>query len=140
DVRAEADYNRFHIANAQRVEPGLVVDLSPDLQLQPPNTVFVLMSNDETAATEAWKMLTAESVPNVYILEGGINAWLQTFAVEDQRIQALSAPGEDQLRYLFPAALGSSYAAARPDPGAYPLEFIPKIELKTKKEAGGGGC
>ena len=41
----------------------------PELLLEPAaNTVYVLMSNDEAAATEAWKLLSAESVPNVYIL------------------------------------------------------------------------
>jgi 3-mercaptopyruvate sulfurtransferase SseA len=34
------------------------------------------MSNDEAAATEAWKVLVAESVQNIYILEGGVNNWL----------------------------------------------------------------
>jgi len=38
------------------------------------------MSNDETHAIAAWKRLRANSVPNVYILEGGIHGWLDTFA------------------------------------------------------------
>jgi hypothetical protein len=33
----------------------------------------MVMSNDEQDATEVWKMLTAQAVPNVYILSGGIN-------------------------------------------------------------------
>jgi hypothetical protein len=44
-----------------------------------PNTVLVLVSNDETAATEAWKVVVAESVQNLYILEGGVNNWLALF-------------------------------------------------------------
>ncbi len=50
------------------------------------NTVFVVVSNDEQAATQAWKTLVAESVPNAYILEGGINNWIATFGQEDPNI------------------------------------------------------
>ena len=50
---------------------------------EPANTVFVTMSSDESAATEAWKMLKAASVPNVYILEGGVNNWIRTYSDEE---------------------------------------------------------
>ena len=56
----------------------------PELLREPAaNTVYVVMSNDEVAATEAWKVLVAESVSNVYILEGGVNNWIKTFAAAD---------------------------------------------------------
>ena len=42
-----------------------------DLHFEPENAVFVTMGNDETAATEAWKMLVAESVPNVLLAGRG---------------------------------------------------------------------
>ncbi len=48
----------------------------------PENSVIVLMSNNEERATEAWKMLVAQNVVNVYILEGGINHWLDVFGHE----------------------------------------------------------
>jgi hypothetical protein len=98
------------------------------------------MSNDEAAATEAWKYLVAESVPNVYILEGGINHWLDYFASEDERIAPLVSAPQDSLRFAFPAALGARYEAATPDPHHYQLEFTPKIELKQKRGPTSGGC
>jgi rhodanese-related sulfurtransferase len=140
DVRKEADYNLFHLQGARRVEPGSSVELSKELLLEPANSVFILMSNDEEASTEAWKVLTAESVPNIYILEGGINNWLQTFAEEDTGIRRLSSAAEDGLRFEFNGALGAGYHAARPAPEKYKLEFTPKIQLKNKKGGGGGGC
>ena len=76
--------------------------------------MYVVMSNDEAAATEAWKTLVAERVPNVYILEGGVNNWLSLFAAEDAAIiPTPTPPGDDQLRYLFTAALGDRYAGRR---------------------------
>ncbi len=142
DVRDEADYNLFHIRRARHLPLENVAAAIPALQLEAAaNTVYVLMSNDETAATEAWKMMVAESVPNVYILEGGLNNWLTVFGHDDPALQPTpTPPGDDQLQYMFISALGDRYAAADPDAHHYELEYIPKIQLQLKRGASGGGC
>ncbi len=140
DIRDEANYNLFHIADARQVPLDELADLVPGLHLEPENTVFVVMSNDETAATEAWKFLVAESIPNVYILEGGLNNWLATFAEEDNRIQGLASSPDDSLRYQFAAALGGAFPASDPHINEYDLEFIPKIKLELKRGPTSGGC
>jgi rhodanese-related sulfurtransferase len=140
DVRDEADYNLYHIADSNRVDPDELIEVIPQLHLEPANTVFILMGNDETAATEGWKILTAESVPNVYILEGGINNWLVVFGTEEASIMALQESPNDHLRFDFAAALGASYHSAAPDPDEYDLEYIPKIKLDLKRAPSSGGC
>lgn len=141
DVRSEVDYNLFHIADSRRVSLDELPGLIPELHLEPKNTIFVVMSNDETAATQAWKILVAESVPNVYILEGGINNWIAVFGAEDSRIHPLAtSPGDDMLRYEFYAALGAAYHASDPLPGEYDIEYTPKIKLEFKRGTSGGGC
>ncbi len=142
DVRSEADFNRFHLLDAQHLPLDSVAAEVENLQMKPANTAFVVMSNDETAATEAWKILVAESLPNVYILEGGINGWLDTFADETFKAEhpLIADPGDDALRYQFTVALGDRYPAASPDPEEFALEYTPKVELGTKRGPSGGGC
>jgi hypothetical protein len=141
DVREEADYNLFHIAQARRVTLDTLPDIIPELLLEPSNTLFVTMSNDETAATEAWKVLIAESVPNAYILDGGINGWLDTFAEADPALpRPIASTEDDRLRYEFALALGAKSPAAMPDPHQFALEYTPKIQLKLKRGPSGGGC
>ena len=77
------------------VTPEMLPERLEEFQLEGPTTVFVVMSNDEQAATEVWKTLVAESVPNVYILSGGVNGWLDTFAGDDARIWPVEASGPD---------------------------------------------
>lgn len=142
DVRPESEYNLFHIRGAQNVPlpdlPGVIPNL---LARQAANTLYVVMSNDEEGATAAWKLLTAESVPNVYILEGGVNHWIETFGGEDTAIAPTPSPaGEDKLNYIFPAALGDRYSAAAPNPHEWELEFLPKIKLQLQRDKSGGGC
>jgi hypothetical protein len=141
DVRPEADYNLYHVRGALNVPLDKLAVIIPDLLTEPPaNSVFVLMSNDETAATQAWKQLVASSVPNVYILEGGINNWI-TFFGENEDFGSASTAGEDQLDYVFPAALGSKYESCDPNPAHYEeLEFEAKIKLELKRDKSGGGC
>jgi hypothetical protein len=141
DVRPEADYNRFHILDAEHVDPDDIADLIAGYRLEPANTVFVLMSNDETGATTVWKEMVAESVLNVYILEGGVNNWIATFADEDfKAANALPSHADDTLAYTFTAALGSRQPMANPNPDVFALEFTPKVKLEGKRGATSGGC
>ncbi|MCP4428664.1 MAG: YeeE/YedE family protein [Chloroflexi bacterium] len=142
DVREEVDYNLFHILDARHVPLTEISnpDFISELHFEPANTVFVLMSNDEAAATEAWKTLQAESVPNAYILEGGVNGWIATFGDDDLTSKFNSGAGDDQLCYIFDTALGSRYAASEPDPHATDLEYVPKIKLELKRAPASGGC
>jgi rhodanese-related sulfurtransferase len=141
DVRSEAHYNLYHIKGALHLPLDKLPKVIPDLLTEPPaNSVFVLMSNDEAGATEAWKQLAASAVPNVYILEGGINHWIAFFG-ESEGFQSVSSVTEDQLGYIFPAALGSSYESCDPDPIEYEsLEFEARIKLELKRDKSGGGC
>jgi rhodanese-related sulfurtransferase len=140
DVRDEVDYNLFHILDSQHVPLEALPDIIADLHFEPENAVFVTMGNDETAATEAWKMLVAESVPNVYLLEGGINNWIATFGDDDLTKNFNAGAGEDQLCYIFDSALGARYAASGPVVHDGELEYTPKVIMETKRAPTGGGC
>lgn len=151
DVRDEADFNLFHIRDAQHINLAELPTLAQkDYLSRPANTLFVTASNDEKRATEAWKILKAQSIENAYILEGGINNWLAMYneaedlhSEEPQakyiRIVDNSIPaGQDILQYRFGAALGGNYAASDPDPHHFETEYTPKVKMKVKKASGGG--
>ena len=140
DVRSEADYNLFHLVDARRVAPDMLPRLVAEFRLAPPNTVVVVMSNDEAAATDMWRELLAQSVANVYILEGGINEWIATFAHDDARIIAVADQGVDKLDYRFNAALGGDFPASDPNPHEFELEYTPKIKLDIPRGPKSGGC
>ncbi len=142
DVRPEADYNLFHVRGAVNLPAAELKSHIPELlATAAPNAIYVVMGNDETLATQAWKLLTAEGVPNVYILEGGINHWLAVFGETDPEIQPVSAALDEQLKFKFPAALGDRYECADPSPiENEKIEFTPKIQLQIKRDKSGGGC
>ena len=142
DVRNESDYNLYHIEGAVNVPADHILEVVPVLLTEPPaNTVYIVMSNDESAAVDAWKMLVASTVPNVYILEGGVNNWIAFFGADDESLQPASNPASDQLAYIVPVALGDNYESCDPNPQEYEdLEFEEKIVLELKRDKSGGGC
>ena len=139
DVRNERDYNQFHLRAAQQVDPTLdaVETAAPDLTGLHPRSVIVTMSNDERDATEAWKTLTANNVINAYILEGGINEWLEIFG-EDAEPKPTAYP--DQSAFVFASALGGRCVGS--DPGSDDLELVfePKVVIAGPAAIVGGGC
>jgi rhodanese-related sulfurtransferase len=142
DVRSEADYNLYHLADVINVPLDKLSTAIPDLLTEPAaNTVFIAISNDETAAIKAWKLLVANKVPNVYILEGGVNRWIATFGVQDAGLHPDLNAGDDQLRYAFTAALGNRYKSCSPSPVEHEeLDYEPRIVLQLKRDKSGGGC
>lgn len=142
DVRPEADYNLFHILDSVHIPLDDLLAHVPELRLAPPNTAFVVVSNDETLATEAWRILSAESIPNLYLLEGGINHWLTTFADEDFIAQnpPIEVAGDEVLRFSFKASFGSRYLASYPNAKYPPIEYEPKVKIESPRGGRAGGC
>ena len=74
DVRNERDWNLFHLWGAERIPREALFSHRKRFANLPPNGVWGFVSNDEIAATEAWKLVMASAIqPNAYILAGGIN-------------------------------------------------------------------
>lgn len=141
DVRDESDFNTFHIQDAVHAPLDELPGMIDELHQEPANTAFFTISNDETAATEAWRILQAESLPNVYILAGGINNWIEMFGdpeflAEHPQIET----DEDQLCFTFNSAVGNRYVAARPGNLHEELEYEAKVELEIPRGPASGGC
>jgi rhodanese-related sulfurtransferase len=118
DLRDERDFNLFHVGGSRRTT---LADLETPARLktlldQPPSTVTFLIGNGEAAALTAWKHLIAQGVPNLYVVEGGMNRWLERYPVEGcvaERVGA--ADGRDGQAWRFLYATGSSQPAAWPE-------------------------
>jgi rhodanese-related sulfurtransferase len=121
DLREERDFNLFHVGGARRATlPELE---SPErLKLlvdQPPTTVTFLVGNGEAEAQKAWRRLTALGVPNLYLIEGGVNLWLERYPVDACVAERVSkADGKDEPAWRFLFATGSTQRASWPELGS----------------------
>ncbi len=137
DLREEADYNLFHIDGAKRTSIDELEEIAHELKTAPQGTVAVLMSNDETQATQGWKTLIALSVPNVYVLEGGLNNFIGLCS------EAPFAPlpgGDEVLRWEINAALGGNHSTSTLREQGKDFEYTSKVKIEKAGPVGGGGC
>ena len=134
DVRDESDFNLFHLVDARHVTLDVLKgDVGRGLRDESFDTaIFVLASQGEARATEAWKILYAQGVRNAYVLAGGIDRWLQTF-------------GDGEA--TFDAALGDRYPFARPSLPIFQAllqaegeDASWKVKPVVKAAAAVGGC
>lgn len=120
DLRDERDFNLFHIGESQRVLPSECVDPSfvKGLLDLPDNAIAFLVSNGEKKALSVWKNLKAQGVVNLYIIEGGINRWLDLYPLPRCIATKLNTKGKsansERLAYRFNYAVGSRSQAAFP--------------------------
>ncbi len=118
DLRDERDFSLFHVGGARR---ATIAELeSPDrLKLlldQPRTTVTFLVGNGEPEALSAWRRLTALGVPNLYVIEGGMNRWLERYPVDACVAERVGkADGKDEPAWRFLYATGASQPASWPE-------------------------
>jgi rhodanese-related sulfurtransferase len=117
DLRSEHDFNLFHLGGARRVDPATLE--TPDelraLRDRPPSSVVFLVSNGEERAVTAWKRLEGLGVPNLYVVEGGVNHWLELYP-PPACVGVETAAGEaDGARWQLAYATGASLPSASPE-------------------------
>jgi hypothetical protein len=144
DVRSEPYWNEFRLVDSEHMPLDRMPGERDRLQALPENAVVVVVGNDEKLATEGWKRLMVIAKPNAYILEGGLNHWLNIYGVPDEEVDAhgkasLGRP-DGRLRHRFKLALGDRHAASRPDEHLLPdRQYSSRVRL-MKKVAKAGGC
>jgi rhodanese-related sulfurtransferase len=144
DLRDEHDFNLFHVGGARRVDPAALAVLSDETKRlvdRPANAVTFLVGNGEAAALAAWKSLKALGAPNVYVVEGGTNRWLERYAVPGCVAQRVDAPADrpEALAWRFAYATGDREPAAWPERAASRAFVTPCEEAVSRGGEGGHG-
>ena len=144
DVRSESDWNMFHLKDAERIPVEKLPEHRRRFAELPFDAVVVLVSNDEVLATRAWQHLMAIAQPNAYILDGGLNHWLNVYGYPADEMYGHKSVDLDKadgtLRHTFRLALGSRHPAASPDPHDFPERTHDAKVTLLKKIVEKGGC
>ena len=72
DIRADSEFDDFHIPGATRVPLAEIARMSLDSA-----ATYVLYSEGGTHAAQGWFLLRARGVKNVFFLRGGLYEWLE---------------------------------------------------------------
>jgi hypothetical protein len=142
DLRAEHDFNLFHVGGARRVDPR-ELDAPAELRRlreREATTVTFLAGNGEERSLEAWKRLAAQGVPNVYVVAGGVNRWLDLYPPPACVASRRPDGGPDDLAFRFEYAAGASLPSAWPElPVSQEFRFPCGEERVASGRRGHGG-
>lgn len=139
DLRGEHDFNLFHVGGARRVE-GAALEEGAELRRlldKPASTVTFLVAGDEADALTAWKRLEALGVSNLYVIEGGVDRWLDLYPAPE-----CVASRADGSAWTFSYAAGASLPSSWPErPTSHEFRFpcSPALASAEPEHAGHAG-
>lgn len=94
DIRSDSEFDDFHIPRATRVPLADIARMPLDS-----SATYVLYSEGGTHAAQAWFLLRARGVTNVFFLRGGLYEWLEQ--VMNPRVASTTPQAErDSIRAL----------------------------------------
>jgi hypothetical protein len=117
DLRGEHDFNLFHVGGSRRLDPA-GLERTPELRRlreAPASTITFLVGNGDGEALAAWKRLKGLGVGNVYVVEGGVNRWLELYPAPACVATRAAPSGPEELAYRFSFATGESLPSAWPE-------------------------
>ncbi len=144
DLRSESDYNLFHLAGARRfsLEELRSPFFASGAAAERDNVVTVVMANGERPAIEAYRLLRGHGILNAYILDGGINRWLEAFPPDPAVAFPAAATAGDSLAFTFLQSPGDSIASAAPTSEQaatrFGAGFPRRVKLQVRKVLKGG--
>jgi rhodanese-related sulfurtransferase len=141
DLRGEHDFNLFHLGGARRVDPADLRRAShlKDLLALPGSAVSFLVASGEEKALATWKELKAQGVGNLYVIEGGIDRWLELYPAPACVAERTSTAGAAEPAWRFSYATGDSLPSAWPELAASRAFRSPCREPVSVAEAHEGG-
>jgi sulfur-carrier protein adenylyltransferase/sulfurtransferase len=142
DVRNPREFDMFSLPGAINIPlQDILAEKNVDV-LNQGTKMNILYSNGSTEANEAWLLTRQLGYQNNYVLQGGLNYWMETIL---NPLKPGSVASNDELaRYDFrkaaSMALGggevSAISAAAPSGATTPKPGV--VPVKKKKKASGG--
>jgi len=142
DIRDPDDFAKFSLPGAINIPLNdLLSDQWVDV-LNQDVKMNIFYGNGSVEANEAWMITRQLGYENLYVLEGGLNYWVET--IMNPQKPASTAPNEELARYDFRMAAGSALggggAIQTTAPAAASSSSKPAIIKKPGKKKASGGC
>lgn len=139
DVRAQDEYEKFHLPNAINIPlTDILSDEWADL-LDQDVKINVFYSNGNLKSNEAWMITRQLGFENNYVMQGGLNYWAET--IMDPKTPASTSPDDEIAKYDFrkgaSMALGGAAVSNTKSKKSSPK---PVIKRRKKKKRAAGGC
>jgi rhodanese-related sulfurtransferase len=140
DVRAQDEYEKFHLPNAINIP---LIDILSDEWadfLDQDVKMNVFYSNGNLKSNEAWMITRQLGFENNYVMQGGLNYWAET--IMDPKAPASTSPDDEIAKYDFRkgASMALGGGAVSTTNSTKKSSSKPVIKRRKKKKRAAGGC
>lgn len=139
DVRSEDEYDKFHLPGAISIPLASLLEDQWKDYLNQGLRYNVFYSNGTVKSNEAWMLTRQLGYQNNYVLQGGLNYWVET--IMNPTPPSATSPDEEIAKYDF--RKGASQAlggGAVVESSSQPAPELPKIAPRPQKKRVQGGC
>ncbi len=140
DVRAQDEFEKFHLPNAINIPlTDILSDEWADF-LDQDVKMNVFYSNGNLKSNEAWMITRQLGFENNYVMQGGLNYWAET--IMDPKAPASTSPDDEIAKYDFRkgASMALGGGAVSSTNSTKKSSSKPVIKRRKKKKRAAGGC
>jgi len=140
DVRSPEEYEKFSLGNAINIPLSDILSDEWTDYLDQGTKMNILYSTGSTKSHEAWMILRQLGYENNYVLQGGLNYWVET--ILNPELPKSTDPNDEIAKYDFRKGASQYFggAVATDVSTSSTKTKKPVIKRKTKKKAPEGGC
>jgi rhodanese-related sulfurtransferase len=140
DVRSPEEYENFSLGNAINIPLSDILSDEWVDYLDQGVIMNILYSNGSTNSNEAWMILRQLGYENNYVLQGGLNYWVET--ILNPQTPKVTDPNDEIAKYDFRKGASQYFGGATVSTTASSAQTTKKpiIKRKKKKKAPEGGC
>jgi len=141
DVRAQNEFEKFHLPNAINIPISEILSEDWADVLDQDVKMNVFYSNGTLKANEAWMITRQLGFNNNYVLQGGLNYWIET--ILNPTAPTSTSPDEEIAKYDFRKGAGMALgggASVSTTSATTSSSPMPAVKKKKKKKRAAGGC
>lgn len=141
DVRPQDAFEEFHLPGAINIPLSDILSDEWKEYLNQSSRHNIFYSNSTVMANQAWMITIQLGYKNNYVLEGGLNYWVET--IMNPEAPASTSPNEEIAKYNFRKGAGMKLGGAEAvsaENSNQPIQSLPKIVPKVEKKRVQGGC
>ena len=137
DVRSPEEFAQFSLPGAINIPLSQILENVNETILSDKDKKVVLYSNSTTLSSEAWLIATRAGIEDLFVLDGGLNEFIQTVFIDKPSYPAnnMNLAYQNRFREKARQYFLSGQAAASPK-----ALTVPVIQTSGEKAKVKGGC
>jgi rhodanese-related sulfurtransferase len=139
DVRSSTEFDKFNLPNAINIPLVDILNNEWEDYINQDVKFNVFYSNGTNDANQAWMITRQLGFENNYVLQGGLNYWVET--IVNPESPKSTSPNEEIAKYNFRKGAGAALGGAAITTNTQSnIKAAPPVKKRKKKKRAQGGC